>query len=293
MGLSHFAYRILSSTWVYKKLKSLLSWLEPYLMHSGLDMSLRRYVALMIFLSIICFSATLPFALIIHIILLKNILFATIATLIMSLIIVMILNAIIIYFPVFKAKSRLEMLEIRLPYIVSYMAVLSYAGRNIESIIARLAEKGELFGIKDSASRMFRKISMLGQDTATMLIEEARKSPSAIYSSLLEGLAGIVETGKGLSEFLQSEFMNILRVREAKIKEIINSISVLMEVFISLVIVMPLVLTIMLSIMASLGTVALPLNPLQILFLVHFVITPTIAIMILLMIDFSLSKVSG
>ncbi len=198
-----------------------------------------------------------------------------------------------VYFPVFKAKSRLEVLETRLPYIISYMSVLSYAGRNIESILAKLAEKGELFGMKEDATRMLRKISILGMDTARMLLEEAKNTPSIIYSSLLESLAGIVETGKGLSEFLEQELTNVLRAREAKMREILNSLSVFMELFISLVVVMPLVLTIMLSIMASIGGRVLPISPIQLLFLIHFIITPTLAIVIVIMIDSLISKISA
>ena len=294
MGLSHLAYRMFKRRSLYNFALKNLSWLEPYLTYSGFKISLRRYVAVIVFTTILTFSISLPLAYFFHTYIIKiSMLFSLLASTLLSLIVSTLLLALLIYLPVFKAKSRLELLETRLPYIVSYMAVLSYAGRNIESIIAKLAEKGKLFGIEEPAIRMLRKVFILGQDTARMLMEEARKTPSMVYSSLLESLAGIVETGKGLNEFLESEFMNLLRSREAKVKEVMNSMTALMEIFISLVVVMPLVLTIMLSIMASLGAVALPISPLQILFLIHFIVAPTIAVMIVLMIDALVSRISG
>ena len=294
MGISHLAYRVFKGKSIYNIALKNLSWLDPYLTYSGFKISLRRYVATIVFVTILSFPLSLPLTYVFHAYILGiNVLFSIVASIILSLIVSTLILALLIYLPVFKAKSKLELLETRLPYIVSYMAVLSYAGRNMESIIAKLAEKGKLFGIEEPAIRMLRRIFILGQDTARMLMDEARKTPSVVFSSLLESLAGIVETGKGLNEFLESEFMYLLRNREAKVKEVMNSMAVLMEVFISLVVVMPLVLTIMLSIMASLGAIALPISPLRILFLVHFIIAPTIAVMIVLMIDSLVSKVSG
>jgi len=257
-------------------------------------MSLRRYVALITFSTITMFVIALPLLVLVHLFILKfSLTLSIMASLILSFVLSIITFSLMIYFPVFKAKSRLEMIETRLPYIISYMSVLSYAGRNLESILAKLAEKGELFGMKEDATRMLRKISILGMDTARMLLEEAKNTPSIIYSSLLESLAGIVETGKGLSEFLEQELTNVLRAREAKMREILNSLSVLMELFISLVVVMPIVLTIMLSIMASLGSQVLPINPIQLLFLIHFIITPTLAVIIVIMIDSLISKITA
>ncbi|OYT51069.1 MAG: hypothetical protein B6U76_11675 [Desulfurococcales archaeon ex4484_217_2] len=294
MGISHFAYSILRNTFIFKGFFKYLSWLEPYLVYSGIQMPLRRYVALISFITISVFIVSMPLFVIVHFIFLKyNLTFSIIASLILSFILTIITLSLMIYFPVFKAKSRLEALEARLPYIISYMTVLSYAGRNLESILAKLAEKGELFGMKEDATRMLRKISILGMDTARMLLEEAKNTPSIICSSLLESLAGIVETGKGLSEFLEQELTNVLRAREAKMREVLNSLSVFMELFVSLVVVMPLVLTIMLSIMATLGSRGLPINPMQLLFLIHFIITPTLAIIIVIMIDSLISKISA
>jgi len=294
VGISHFAYGLLRNTFVFKGFLKFFSWLGPYLVHSGIKMSLRRYIALLSFTTIIVFIVTLPLFVIVHWLFLElDITFSFIASLVLSFTFSAITLSLMVYFPVFKAKSKLEALETRLPYIISYMSILSYAGRNIESILARLAEKGELFGIKEDATRMLRKTSILGMDTAKMLLEEAKNTPTTIYSSLLTSLAGIVETGKGLSEFLEQELINILRAREAKMREVLNSLSVFMELFISLVVVMPLVLTIMLSIMASLGEHVLPISPLQLLFLIHFIITPSIAMIIVIMIDSLVSKISA
>ena len=294
MGISHVAYRMFKGKGIYNFLLKTLGWLDSYLVYSGFNIPLRRYVATLILITLITFSASLPLTYVLHALFFEtSVVFNLVASIILSLIVSAIILGLFVYIPVFKAKSRLELLETRLPYIVSYMAILSYAGRNVETIIAKLTEKGKLFGIEEPATRMLRKIFILGQDTAKMLMDEARKTPSIVYSSLLESLAGIVETGKGLSEFLESEFMNLLRSREAKIKEAMNSMAVLMEIFISLVIVLPLVLTIMLSIMASLGTVALPIDPLLLLFLMYFIVAPSIATMIVLMIDSLISKISG
>ncbi len=257
-------------------------------------MSFKRYTALTMFSALMSFVLSLPLTFTTHFFILKySIILSIAASILLSFMLAMMVLALMIYFPVFKAKSRLEALETRLPYIISYMTVLSYAGRNLESILAKLAEKGDLFGIKDDAVRMLRKISVLGVDTAKMLLDEARNTPSLIYSSLLESLAGIVETGKGLSEFLEQELTNVLRTREAKMREILNSMSVFMELFVSLVVVMPLVLTIMLSIMASLGGRMLPMDPLQLLFIIHFIITPALAVIIVIMIDSLISKISA
>lgn len=294
MGISHIAYRMFKGKNIYGFLLKNLSWLDSYLIYSGFDIPLRRYVATIILITLTTFFTSLPLTYVLHSLLFKiSIVLNLAASTILSLIISAIILSLLIYIPVFKAKSKLELLEARLPYIVSYMAILSYAGRNVETMIAKLAEKGKLFGIEEQAMRMLRKIFILGQDTAKMLVDEARKTPSTVYSSFLEGLAGIVKTGKGLSEFLETEFMNLLRSREAKVKEVMNSMAVLMEIFISLVIVLPLVLTIMLSIIVSLGTVTLPIDPLLLLFLIYFIGTPSIAIMIVLMMDSLITKISG
>lgn len=294
MGISHVAYRMFKGKGIYSFLLKKLGWLDPYLMYSGFNMPLRRYVATLILITLITFSGSLSLTYVLHTLFFEtSALFNLAASIVFSLIVSAMTIGLFIYVPVFKAKSRLELLETRLPYIISYMAILSYAGRNVESIIAKLTEKGKLFGIEEPATRILRKILILGQDTAKMLMDEARRTPSIVYSSLLESLAGIVETGKGLSEFLEAEFTNLLRSREAKIKEAMNSMAVLMEIFISLVIVLPLVLTIMLSIMASLGAAALPIDPLLLLFLMYFIIAPSIATMIVLMIDSLISKISG
>ncbi|HIQ03998.1 MAG TPA: hypothetical protein EYH40_06250 [Desulfurococcales archaeon] len=295
MGLITFSYRTLRGTGLYRYYLKTLVWLKKYYYASGLPYSFQAYIALLTLITILVCAILFPVFTILHIILFK---LPTVIALLLSIpptiASLLLTYGVLVYYPIVRARVQADKIDISMPYLIAYMTSIAAAGRNIEAILERVAAKGELFNVKREFNRIVSRIAILGQDSVSVLRREAENTTSTLLSTLLDSLAGLVESGGNVKEFLE-EFMNhVMRGMENRLREVINSMMFLMEFFISLLVVFPLVFIIIVIVLSSLGGgLVFGIPPMDLIFLVLIIGLPIAAIALVLMISSTLSRIMG
>ena len=227
----------------------------------------------------------------IHLVIIRNYAFSIIASLALGLAGSFVSYGLLMYYPVLKARLRREKLKVLLPYTVSYLNILATAGYSTETIIAKCYEKSDLIGFKEEFKKVYRETYFVGKDIVTALREAGSSTPVPQFSIILYSLANLTQTGGDIGTYLKRELEYLMMEREAAMREALNSMGMVMEVFVSGLIVFPLTFIIVMSIISSIG--GFPVDPLSLIFLVIFGGVPLIGLILFLLVDSIMSKIIG
>jgi len=287
MGFLEMLYVVYKGNMV-KFLEKRFYWVKDYYYKAGFKKPFKLFLALLSFIATISFIAPLVSITLVYYLSGYPLIISFIAGMALGIITLSIALMFTMYYPVVAASGRGEKLNAQTPYIVSYLGVLAAAGYSPEVIVEKYVEKAKLYGADREFKEVFKRISLGGKDVSTALREVSLYTPSQILSEVFEGFAGIAETGGNLREYFVGETERITRIREAKLKEILNSLSAVAEIYIALVVVSPLVFTTLFGIMAALGGFAI--DPYFVIGVLNYVVIPALAFGIIIIIESILSK---
>lgn len=196
----------------------------------------------------------------------------------------------LLYFPVYRGYARRIEIEKDLPYTVSYMVALSSSGMSLE----RVLERGGLYEsnsqIKKEILLILGDVKVYGLDTSTALSRAALRSPSRTLTTLWLGLRETYLTSGDLKSYLSHYSSVLLADKTQRLRNIINSISMLAEVYITLMVAGPLILITMLMIMDMLGGTIFGFSPGLLVLLMTFIVIPFSALAVYIAVDGILSK---
>ena len=103
---------------------------------------------------------------------------------------------------------------------------------------------------------------------------------------MIEGMISTIHTGGSLGAFLREKFKTHMRLKRVTLKKQADSLSVLSEIYLALLLTGPLLFTIMLSVMSVLGGGGLAgLSPELLLSLLTYVGIPICALIFLIILD--------
>ena len=250
------------------------------------------YMSTGILYSLLSTLTTFGLALYLHLSILKaNVLIAIVASLILSIIVLLLSVALVLYYPVYKARARGSQIDVALLHTLSYMASIAAAGAPPEAVLEVTAETEDNKEVSYELKRIIADIELLGYDTITALTIASRKTPSKTLGMLLDGLKSVIITRGAVWEFLIFFFERIISERIAYLKQIINSIAVIAEVYITMMVAFPIIVVIMLSVMTLLGGFIGGLDPMLLIFVFIIVLLPCMGASLLVIFDSILSKV--
>jgi flagellar protein FlaJ len=258
--------------------------IQKALKQSGSETSLRGYVGMALFSSLIAtiISLLIGLLLISFIFLTTTDLFSTLFLFLFG-VISSFLIGILVFFGIIKLpnlsiKNRAVSLESALPTVSSYMSAMTSAGVPPAPIFASLAaEKSLPKVVTQEADRINRDIEILGLDVLRALEAAAYRSPSERWAGFLQGMIGTVNSGGDLTQYLSTETKSFMKLKQEKTKEFIENLGVLAEIFMVLGVVTPLFFVVMVAILSILsednqGSVVL-------LFTITYLIIPLLMIM--------------
>jgi flagellar protein FlaJ len=102
----------------------------------------------------------------------------------------------------------------------------------------------------------------------------------------LEGIISTIHTGGNLGGFLRQKFRTAMKLKKLSLKKYSDSLSVLSEVYVALLLTGPLLLVIMVSVMSVLGGGGLGmLSPDLLLSLLTYLLIPVCAVIFLIILD--------
>ena len=198
------------------------------------------------------------------------------------------------FYPSVRAGRRRREIEANLPYVISTLSILSAAGVPADRAFRLLAalEKGGRVGLGGEALLIYRDLTLLGGDLVSVLKEAAERKVSTHLSTLLEGIVATIRSGGDLTTYLQEEGRSLMRLHRSIMKELLDFMVIIAEIFMALMVAFPLILIVMLAVMASIGGGVGVASPANIVPLVIYGLVPAAGILLLLLIDLATPRVA-
>jgi len=261
--------------------------LHNQLKKGGVLIAFPAYLSFMILTSIVAFIVPmilLPFLfpVILHTSFLSvgnfvlSIMFATLSS---------ILTFISIYvYPGIKSSNRRIPIEINLPYISSFLTLLSSSNVPPRTIFRSVARIDTLREVRQEFSNIVRDVEVFGQDLLTSILENVKYLPSKRLREILTGYVATVRTGGDPTEYLRISTENVMKEKMVKLDLMLESLSALAEIYIMVLVAMPLLFVVMFATLGMLGGGG-TMNPALMLLLLTYVGIPIMATVLIVVLS--------
>jgi flagellar protein FlaJ len=189
-------------------------------------------------------------------------------------------------YPVYCADKHKRELDDELPFTTGYMAILANAGVSPEKIFHSLSNLNVPLAASTEAKEVVKNINLFGLDVISALEKASSRTPSEKFRDTIEGIISTIHTGGNLGAFLREKFRTAMKLKRLSLKKYADSLSVLSEVYVALLLTGPLLLVIMVSVMSVLGGGELGmLSPDLLLSLLTYLLIPVCAVIFLIILD--------
>jgi flagellar protein FlaJ len=281
-----FAYRLFN-----KRIEGILPQFKDVhiqLKKSGMTVTYKAYISMMFLSSIIVFIVSmgvLPFLL--------PIIFSfeliSVANLLLSLMFAglgFIFTLILFYiYPGVMASNRKIPIEKNLPYISSFLTLLSSSNVPPSVIFKSMARISTLSEVKQEFSNIVRDVEIFGKDLMTSILENAIYTPNDKLREILKGYVATVRTGGNPTEYLRITTDNISRERMSKLDIMLESLSAIAEIYILVLVAMPLLFVVLLATLGMIGSGGMGMDPAWILYILTYVGIPLMAAVIIVLVS--------
>ncbi len=174
--------------------------------------------------------------------------------------------------PAGKAKSRGRDIDKRISGSMSFISAMASANVPVDMIFKELARQPVYGEIASEAEWITRDTELLGIDILTAIRRGAARSPSTKFSDFLQGVVTTSTSGGQLKPFFVMKAEQFEKENKLELKSTMETLSMLAESFVTVVVAFPLFLVVILAIMAIIGGNAA--NRTMILFLVIGLMIP-------------------
>ncbi|MDH5635919.1 MAG: type II secretion system F family protein [Candidatus Bathyarchaeota archaeon] len=280
-----FAYKLLG-----KRIQKLLPHfqdLHNQLKKGGVRIAFPAYLSFMLLMSIISFIGSmivLPFLL--AVVLRTS--FFSLGNFMLSLMLAAlasIMTIMVIYvYPGIKSSNRRIPIEINLPYISSFLTLLSSSNVPPKKIFRSIAKIDTLREVRQEFSNIIRDVEIFGQDLLTSILENVKYAPSKKLREILSGYVATVRTGGNPTEYLRISTENLMKERMVKLDLMLESLSAMAEIYIMVLVAMPLLFVVMFATLGMLGGAG-TMNPALMLYLLTYVGIPIMATILVVVIS--------
>lgn len=155
--------------------------------------------------------------------------------------------------PAVRGMNRARNIDAKLPYAINYVATMASAGATPESLFAGLAVQRVYGEVAVEAAWVARDVRILGLDVVTALQHAIDRTPSAKMQDFLQGTVTTLTSGGDLKAYFTGKAEQFLQDNRQEQKKFPDSLGVLAESFVTVVVAAPLFLIVILSVMSSFG----------------------------------------
>ena len=156
-------------------------------------------------------------------------------------------------YPIYRADKLKRELEDELPFTTGYMAILASAGVSPEKIFHSISNLSVPLTVSEEAKDVVRDINLFGLDIISALEKTSKRTPSERFREMLEGFISTIHSGGNLATYLREKSGQYMKIKRMNLRKFSDTLSILSEFYVSLLITGPLLLVIMLAVMAMLG----------------------------------------
>lgn len=155
--------------------------------------------------------------------------------------------------PDLRALGRAREINAKLPYALNFVTTMSSAGATPEAVFVSLSKQPVYGAVAHEAAWITRDVQLLGMDIITALGRAIERSSSTRFQDLLQGAITALSSGGDLKTYFINKSEQYLYENRQDQKKFLESLGVLAESFVTVVVAAPLFLIVILSVMTSLG----------------------------------------
>ena len=155
--------------------------------------------------------------------------------------------------PASKAKGRARDIDKRLAAAMSFISAMASADVNIDVIFKELSRQKVYGEIAAEAAWITRDTELLGSDILSAIKGAARRSPSAKFQDFLQGVITTSTSGGQLKPYFLLKAEEYQKENKLAMKSQMETLGMLAESFVTVVVAFPLFLVLIMAIMAIVG----------------------------------------
>ncbi len=192
------------------------------------------------------------------------------------------------WYPVYNRDLAVSDINMNLLNSVTFMLMLSKGGLSIERIIERVSESETSMYISALLNKFLVNIKVYGFNPQQSLQDISERSPSELFTKLLNGVVTTTQTTSDFSSFFEYESDALMQRKKEENQVLLNNIGFLSEIYVTLIVIAPLLMIILLTTFSftSIDTGVGGINNLN---LVVFVGIPLLSAIIMILVDMQVS----
>lgn len=156
-------------------------------------------------------------------------------------------------YPTYRADSLKRDLEDEMPFATGYMSILAGAGVPPDFIWRSLAQIDASLSISNVARNVVRDVELFGFDVISALETTSKRTPSERFKEMLEGFISVVYSGGNLVKYLRDRTQQYMELKKIALKRFSDTLGVLAEFYVTLMVAGSLIFVVMLAVMSMLG----------------------------------------
>ena len=156
--------------------------------------------------------------------------------------------------PATQAKSRGKKIDLKISAAMSFISAMASADVNIDAIFKELS-KQKIYGqVAEEAAWITRDTELLGVDILTAIKDGAARTPSKRFQDFLQGVVTTATSGGQLKPYFLLKAEQYERENKLDMAKRIETMGLMAETFVTVVVAFPLFLIIMIAIFTVVGT---------------------------------------
>ena len=228
--------------------------LDANLKKSGIKINFKAYVSTVILASLLMATSVMIFVPVLLFFIFKLSLFLSLLFGVGVSLFAGALTVIVFYFyPTYRADSLKRDLEDELPFTTGYMSILAGAGVPPDFIWRSLAQIDSSLSISNVARTVVRDVELFGFDVISALETTSKRTPSERFKEMLEGFISVVYSGGNLVKYLRDRSQQYMKLKQIALRRFSDTLGVLAEFYVTLMVAGSLIFVVMLAVMAMLG----------------------------------------
>jgi flagellar protein FlaJ len=261
--------------------------LDVSLRKSGIKVHFKAYVSTVILAALLLSISVLTLVPVLLIFIFKLSLFSSLLFGIGASLFTGALTVIGFYFyPICRADSLKRTLEDGLPFTAGYMSILAGAGVLPDFIFRSLAQVDASLAVSNEARTIVRDVELFGFDVISALEAASQRTPSERFKELLEGFIATIHSGGSLVKYLRDRSRQYMKLKRIALRRFSDTLAVLAEFYVTLMVAGSLIFVVMLSVMAMLGGGGSGfLDPRLLLYLLTYIGLPIGSVVFLIVLD--------
>jgi flagellar protein FlaJ len=156
-------------------------------------------------------------------------------------------------YPDYRAGERKRLIDRELPYAVNYIAAMASAGVVPSTLLRDLARERTYGEVSREVAWMVRDLDLLGLDLLTSIQRGIARSPSLRFQEFLQGAKTTILSGGDLKTYFVNKAEQYMAENRRTQKDFLDSLGIMAESYVTVVIAGPLFMMVMLSIMLVIG----------------------------------------